>query len=139
MSKPIVTVSMKAAAEFMGVCPRWARKLLNRRHRQNPKLGLLLRPSGSPEGHIEVNAKALRFILKGGTAQEVEDLGNRVGFCESDIASLQFRLGKIEHAVLPAKQAEAPCRCASRKGSRGSDLQIQLGREGEPTEGETSE
>lgn len=98
MSGPL-TVSLRVAAEFMGVSRRHARRILNLRHQQNPQLGILLRPSGAPEGHIEVSASALRQLVLGGVDDDAEDLSQRVGLVESDIASLQIRLARIEIGI----------------------------------------
>src|SRR5512145_130039 len=98
MSAPL-TVSLRVAAEFMGVSRRHARRILNLRHQQNPQLGILLRPSGAPEGHIEVNVRALRQLVLGGAEPHEDDLAQRVGLVESDIASLQIRLARMEKGI----------------------------------------
>ncbi len=105
MTQPVVTVSIKAASVFMGVCPRHARRILLKRHRNHPEKGLLSRPSGSSEGHLEVNVAVLRAMVLGAADRELDELGERVGFCESDISSLQVRVGRIEKGTSQRKSS----------------------------------
>lgn len=92
-------ITIKDAADLMGIKQRWARDLLHRRHKQCPELGLLSRPSGSPRGDLRVDAKALREIMRGGTVQTIEDLTSRVGMIESDISTIQARVRRVERKV----------------------------------------
>src|SRR5512138_3668090 len=93
MSQPL---TLAQAAELMGVSRSHARRILTRRHHQNPALGILQRPTGAPEGHIVVNPRALRALLVSGTASDLDDMSQRVGLLESDIASLQVRMARVE-------------------------------------------
>jgi hypothetical protein len=95
----MVPMSLKAAAVMMRVCQRQARRILVLRQRSNPAIRIIQRPSGSPEGRIEVNAAALLAIIQGSTDEELEVLAGRVGSCESDIASLRVRVARVENKV----------------------------------------
>lgn len=96
MSEHSPTLTLVAAAELMGVKQCWARRLLIRRHKKNPELGLLSRPSGSPRGRYRVDAKGLREILRGGAVEAIEDLKSRVGMLESDAETMRIRVRRIE-------------------------------------------
>ena len=94
-SKSVVTVTIAQAAVFMRCSRRHARRVLKARHAKSPDLVLLCRPSGAPEGRIEVCAMALLRIIQG-SSEEIEELASRIGYAESDIASLQVRVGRVE-------------------------------------------
>jgi hypothetical protein len=82
----------------MGVCPRHARRILIGIHRQNPDKGLLVRPSGAPEGRFEVDPYAFRDIVlrRRGLTVDADTVGERLAFCESDIGALRVQVRKLK-------------------------------------------
>jgi hypothetical protein len=104
MSAAAVTVAV--AAEFMGLSRRHARKRLVWLHQQHPEKGLLRRPSGCAEGHIEVNPYQLRLVVLGEFCDEQAELSLRVGLVESDITTLKTRLDRINTRLSQLKNSQ---------------------------------
>lgn len=90
----------------MGLSRRHARKRLVWLHQQHPQKGLLRRPSGAPEGHIEVNPYQLRAVILGEFCDEQQDLSLRVGLVESDIVTIRTRLRKIDLEIAKRKTCQ---------------------------------
>lgn len=96
-------LTVAQAAPLMGLSRRRTRERLIQLDRQFPNRGLLRRPGG-PLGNILVNPVALRQIILGQFHGEREDVLERVGLVESDIAVLQARVRRVELAVSERKR-----------------------------------
>jgi hypothetical protein len=95
-----LTCTIAQAAVLMKCSRRHARRVLRERHEQDPRLRVLTRPTGAPEGNIAVNLMALAEILHG-RSTEIDEAVGRIGYLESDVSSLQARIGRIEKIVIP--------------------------------------
>jgi rubrerythrin len=107
MSDKDPTISIAAAAVFMKISRRHARRLLTERHERNPEMGLLTRPSGSAEGKIEVNVRVLLMLRRGNITEELEALESRVGMTEADIQGLTIRLEALQRAVSHREKSQS--------------------------------
>ena len=99
----VPNLTLAEAAQKMGCCVRWARRVLIRLDRANPGMGIVIRPTGNPEGRIMVNPLALRLVQERSAAQAIEDLSERVGVLESEqrtnrasFARHEKRLNRLE-------------------------------------------
>jgi len=101
-----LTCTIAQAAVLMKCSRRHARRVLRARHEQDPRLGVFRRPSGATEGKISVNLMALAEILNG-RSTEIDDAVGRIGYLESDVASLQARIGRIEKIAIPQLSCRA--------------------------------
>lgn len=93
----VVYLSIAQSAPFMGLSRRRTRERLIFLDRQCPQKGLLRRPGG-PLGNIEVNPFRLLEVIRGDFVSETADLSLRVGLVESDVATLQARVRRVEMA-----------------------------------------
>lgn len=100
VTESTVTVTIAQAAELMGLSRRQARRRLVALHAAHPSLGLLERPSydGGRAVH-RVNARSLRRILLNDDHVAVQDISQRVGLLESDRATMQARIGRVEKTL----------------------------------------
>ena len=92
------TISIPQAAGLMGLSRTQAWRRLVRLNRKYPQLRILQRAAydGTAGKHM-VSVASLRRILLDEDALTLADVSGRVGFVESDIRSLQSRVGRLEN------------------------------------------
>lgn len=104
-------LTLAEAAQKMGCSVQWARTVLRRLDRSNPGMGIVIRPTGNPEGRIMVNPLALRLVQDRSAAQAIEDLSERVGLLESDQRTNRISFARHEKRLnrLELRQNGTPC------------------------------
>lgn len=90
-------LSLHQAASLMGLGRHQARRRLLALHRERPDLALLRRANaGQQSGWWQVDPSVLRLLLLPTSDIDAKDMYDRVGFLESDVRSLQARIGRVE-------------------------------------------
>lgn len=93
-------LTLKEAAEKMRCCPAYARKRLIALDKENPGVGIVVRPTGNPLGRIEVNPIALALVTHKTTAIALDELTGRVDMMDADMETIRARLGGVERRTL---------------------------------------
>jgi hypothetical protein len=97
----VLRLTIAQAAEAMGLSRRQARRRLHELHQAHQSAGILHRLPGARGW--EVSPRGLGLVLSGELEARAEEVAQRVTFLESDMRSVQYRIGRLEDSTNPQK------------------------------------
>jgi hypothetical protein len=97
----VLRLTIAQAAEAMGLSRRQALERLVRHHQKHPSAGILHRIPGTRRW--EVSPRGLGLVVSGEIETWAEEVARRVAFLESDMRSVQYRIGRIEESSIQQK------------------------------------